>query len=187
MASRDIGDGAIAGAITGFIIGVAAILLSLIGLGALTKYFDIRQVFGGLLPAVGGATLTISAMLTHTGFPGDRRPDPRGYLRGDIREHTDHQRDHQRDRLHAGNLDHLRPASPHHRGRGRPGAGRHHSGQHYHIADSVDHLGRTVGLGLHLDRKKSCGTGQSTGCPAVSIAYGGHRGHGELWLHVPIF
>jgi hypothetical protein len=64
MAARDVGDGAIAGAITGIIIGLAAIVLSLIGLGALTKYFDIRQVFGGLLPAVGGATLTITAMIT---------------------------------------------------------------------------------------------------------------------------
>jgi hypothetical protein len=64
MAARDIGDGAIAGIITGVIIGVLAILMALTGLASLVSYIDINRVFGGLLPAVGGIAASLTAMIT---------------------------------------------------------------------------------------------------------------------------
>ncbi len=63
MAARDIGDGAIAGVITGIIISILSLLLALIGLGALTRYADIRSVLGGLLPAVAGTAFEIPTII----------------------------------------------------------------------------------------------------------------------------
>lgn len=69
MAGRDIGDGAIAGAITGFIIGLAMIILAVIGLGSLTRFVNINEVFGGFLPGAGTAVLaTITAVLVFLVF-----------------------------------------------------------------------------------------------------------------------
>ncbi len=64
MATRDIGDGAIAGIITGVIMGILAILLALIGLASLVGFVDVRSVFGGLLPIAGFAAASLTAMIT---------------------------------------------------------------------------------------------------------------------------
>jgi len=64
MATRDIGDGAIAGIITGIIMGILAILLGLIGLASLVSVVDIRSVFGGLIPITSITAASISAMIT---------------------------------------------------------------------------------------------------------------------------
>jgi hypothetical protein len=64
MAGKDIGDGAIAGIITGVIIGVLSILMALIGLASLLAFVDVRSVFGGLLPALGFAAASLTAMVT---------------------------------------------------------------------------------------------------------------------------
>ncbi len=69
MAGRDIGDGAIAGAIAGFIIGLAMLILALIGLGSLTRFVNINAVFGGFLPGLGTTVLgTITAVLVFLVF-----------------------------------------------------------------------------------------------------------------------
>ena len=64
MATKDIGDGAIAGIITGVVMGVLAILLALIGLASLVAFVDVRSVFGGLMPIAGFAAASITAMIT---------------------------------------------------------------------------------------------------------------------------
>ncbi len=64
MATKDIGDGAIAGIITGVIMGILAILLTLIGLASLVAFVDVRSVLGGLLPLVGLAAASVTAMIT---------------------------------------------------------------------------------------------------------------------------
>lgn len=64
MATKDIGDGAVAGIITGVIIGILAILLALIGLASLVAFVDVRSVFGGLMPIAGFAAASITAMIT---------------------------------------------------------------------------------------------------------------------------
>ncbi|AFC99774.1 hypothetical protein Mtc_1019 [Methanocella conradii HZ254] len=64
MASKDIGNGAIAGIITGVIMGVLSILMALIGLASLLAFVDVRSVFGGMLPAVGFAAASLTAMIT---------------------------------------------------------------------------------------------------------------------------
>jgi hypothetical protein len=64
MSTREIGDGAIAGIITGIIMGVLAILLALIGLASLVSVVDIRSVLGGMIPITGLTLASISAMIT---------------------------------------------------------------------------------------------------------------------------
>ncbi len=64
MATKDIGDGAIAGIITGVIMGILAILLALIGLASLVAFIDVRSVFGGLMPIAGFAAASLTAMIT---------------------------------------------------------------------------------------------------------------------------
>lgn len=64
MATKDIGDGAIAGIITGVIMGILAVLLTLIGLASLVAFVDVRSVFGGLLPLVGIAAASVTALIT---------------------------------------------------------------------------------------------------------------------------
>lgn len=64
MATKDIGDGAIAGIITGVIMGVLAILMALVGLASLVAFVDVRSVFGGLLPIAGFAAASLTAMIT---------------------------------------------------------------------------------------------------------------------------
>ena len=69
MATNNIGDGAIAGAITGFIIGLVTIILGLIGLASLASYININAVFGGLLPGFGTVALaTITGLLVFLVF-----------------------------------------------------------------------------------------------------------------------
>ncbi len=63
MAARDITDGAIAGAVTGIIIGLVTIILGAIGLASIGQYVNINNVLGGILPGVSGAGLTISASI----------------------------------------------------------------------------------------------------------------------------
>ena len=64
MATRDIGDGAIAGIITGIIMGIVAIFLALIGLASIVSIVDVRTVFGGLIPITGIAIASITGMIT---------------------------------------------------------------------------------------------------------------------------
>ncbi|HTY90108.1 MAG TPA: DUF6789 family protein [Methanocella sp.] len=64
MATKDIGDGAVAGIVTGVIIGILAILLALVGLASLVAFVDVRSVFGGLMPIAGFAAASITAMIT---------------------------------------------------------------------------------------------------------------------------
>jgi len=64
MATKDIGDGAIAGIITGVIMGILAILMALVGLASLVAFVDVRSVFGGLLPIAGFAAASVTAMIT---------------------------------------------------------------------------------------------------------------------------
>ncbi len=64
MATRDIGDGAIAGIITGVIMGILAILMALIGLASLVAFVDVRSIFGGLIPIAGVAAASLTAMIT---------------------------------------------------------------------------------------------------------------------------
>lgn len=64
MAAKDIGDGAIAGIITGIIMGVLAILLALVGLASIVSLVDIRSIFGGMLPIVGATAASLTAMIT---------------------------------------------------------------------------------------------------------------------------
>jgi hypothetical protein len=64
MATKDIGDGAIAGIITGVIMGILAILMVLVGLASLVAFVDVRSVFGGLLPLVGLTAASLTAMIT---------------------------------------------------------------------------------------------------------------------------
>jgi len=63
VATKDIGDGAIAGIITGVIMGILAILMTLIGLASLVAFVDVRSVFGGLLPIVGMAAASLTALI----------------------------------------------------------------------------------------------------------------------------
>jgi len=64
MATKDIGDGAIAGIITGVIMGILAILMALIGLASLVAFVDVRSVFGGLLPIAGIVAASLTALIT---------------------------------------------------------------------------------------------------------------------------
>ncbi len=64
MATKDIGDGAIAGIITGVVMGFLAILLALIGLASLVAFVDVRSIFGGLMPIAGFAAASLTAMIT---------------------------------------------------------------------------------------------------------------------------
>ncbi len=64
MAASDIGDGAIAGIITGTIIGIIMTMLALIGLSSLISYVNIDAVFGGLLPMAGSIAASLTAIIT---------------------------------------------------------------------------------------------------------------------------
>lgn len=64
MATREIGDGAVAGIITGIIMGILAIFLALLGLASLVSVVDVRTVFGGMIPITGMAIASIAAMIT---------------------------------------------------------------------------------------------------------------------------
>jgi hypothetical protein len=64
MATKDIGDGAIAGIITGIIMGVLAMLMALVGLASIVAFVDVRSVFGGLMPMAGFAAASLTAMIT---------------------------------------------------------------------------------------------------------------------------
>lgn len=64
MAAKDIGDGAIAGIITGVIMGFLAILLALVGFASMVAFVDIRSVMGGIMPVTGFAAASLTAMIT---------------------------------------------------------------------------------------------------------------------------
>jgi hypothetical protein len=64
MATKDIGDGAIAGIVTGVIMGFLAILLALVGFASMVAFVDIRSVLGGILPLTGLAAASLTAMIT---------------------------------------------------------------------------------------------------------------------------
>jgi hypothetical protein len=64
MATKNIGDGAIAGIITGLIMGILTILLAVIGFASLVAFVDVRSVMGGMAPMTGIAIASLTAMIT---------------------------------------------------------------------------------------------------------------------------
>ncbi|HEY3422785.1 MAG TPA: DUF6789 family protein [Methanocellaceae archaeon] len=64
MGAKDIGDGSIAGIVTGVVMGFLAILLALIGLASMMAFVDIRSVMGGIIPITGLAAASLTAMIT---------------------------------------------------------------------------------------------------------------------------
>jgi hypothetical protein len=64
MATKDIGDGAIAGIITGVIMGILSMLMALIGLASLVAFVNVRSIFGGFMPIAGFAAASLTAMIT---------------------------------------------------------------------------------------------------------------------------
>src|SRR5271157_1095107 len=64
MATKYIGDGAIAGIITGIIMGILTVLLALIGLASFVAFVDVRSVLDGMVPMASFAAVSLTAMIT---------------------------------------------------------------------------------------------------------------------------